>query len=288
MSDLTKHWAWKQRLAPNLKLLLLVLSDESDDRGECGTSPVSHFSHKCCMGERTVFRLLQQLEEYGLITRTRRFQSGRQVASEYRLNLAAHYKGSVPDDQLHPRRSAKLADRGNREPERTQPRRPANLAERAMTGRTANLAEETTKAVVVSSTNQRGDSDGTPTPDHLTPPRSYSRDQQSDAITLVAGLPFDVAQQILDEAEGYERKGLRKSSDPLRLLRSLIRAAESTGTFEGSHGSEIARERQRRAHDDREAARRAADRARIKPADSATAKRHIDALAAMLRVGGSA
>lgn len=61
MSDLTKHWAWKQRLAPNLKLLLLVLSDESDDRGECGTSPVSHFAHKCCMGERTVFRLLRQL-----------------------------------------------------------------------------------------------------------------------------------------------------------------------------------------------------------------------------------
>ena len=177
MSDLTKHWAWKQRLAPNLKLLLLVLSDESDDRGECGTSPVSHFSYKCCMGERTVFRLLQQLEGYGLVTRAKRFQGGRQVASEYRLNLATHYKGAVPDDQLATKRSAKLAERGIYGPDGPDTRRPANLADREMAGRAASLAEETTTAVVVSSTTKRCDSDGIPHADGLIPPRSYTPEQ---------------------------------------------------------------------------------------------------------------
>lgn len=288
MSDLTKHWAWKQRLTPNLKLLLLVLSDESDDRGECGTSPVSHFSYKCCMGERTVFRLLQQLEGYGLVTRTKRFQGGRQVASEYRLNLAAHYKGSVPDDQLDAKRSAKLADRNSVDPKSVEPSRTANLAAREMTGRTAKLAEETTKAVVVSSTTKRDGSGGRAYAYELIPPRSYTPEQQASALTLVAHLPHPLAQKALDEAEGYERKRLRKGSDPLRLLQSFVRVIETTDTFEGNHGIDIARERERRSRDAREASERAVARARLRPADPATAKKHLEAVAAMLRTGSSA
>ncbi|WP_202843206.1 hypothetical protein [Luteimonas saliphila] len=288
MSDLTKHWAWKQRLAPNLKLLLLVLSDESDDRGECGTSPVSHFSYKCCMGERTVFRLLQQLEECGLVTRTKRFLGGRQVASQYKLNLANHYKGVVPDDQLATKRSANLADRSNVKPVSVEISRPANLAVREMTGRTASLAEETTKAVVVSSTTKRGDSCGRPHAEGLIPPRSYSPAQQASALAMVATLAAPVGQRVMDEAEGYERKGLRTSSDPLRLLQSFVRAAETNGTFDGTHGIEIARERERRAREAREAAERAAARTRLKPSDPNTAKKHLDAVAAMLRSGSRA
>ncbi len=287
MSDLTKHWAWKQRLAPNLKLLLLVLSDESDDRGECGTSPVSHFSHKCCMSERTVFRLLQQLEEYGLVTRTKRFQHGRQVASEYRLNLAAHYKGSVPDDQLDAKRSAKLADRNSVDPKSVDTSRTANLAVREMTRRSVKLAEETTEAVVVSPTTKRGDSSGRPHPYDLIPPRCYTREQQASALALVAHLPLPLAQKALDEAEGYERKGLRKGSDPLRLLQSFVRVIETTDTFESNHGIDIARERERRAREDREAAERAAARARLKPTDPGVAKKHMAMLTAMLRTGGT-
>lgn len=287
MSDLTKHWAWKQRLAPNLKLLLLVLSDESDDRGECGTSPVSHFSYKCCMGERTVFRLLQQLEGYGLITRRKRFQGGRQVTSEYRLNLTTHYRGATPDDQLATRRSASLAERDTIGRGKAQIGRPANLAVRAATTRTARLADQTTRAVVVSSTTQRGDSDGTPGATDLIPPRSYTPEQQASALALVAHLPGPLDQLVLDEAEGYERKGLRKSDDPLRLLQGFIRSVEAKGTFDSIHGIEIARERERRARDAREAAERAAARARFKPADPNTAKKHIEAVAAILRCGST-
>jgi len=188
MSDLTKHWAWKQRLAPNLKLLLLVLSDESDDRGECGTSPVSHFAHKCCMGERTVFRLLGQLEGYGLISRSKRFQDGRQVASEYRLNLDTHHRGEIPADQVEQARTASLA--GPRGPaRRTRSSRPASSAVRPVGTRTAELADQTTKAVVVSSTTKRGDSSDTLCTTDLIPPLSYTPQQQASALVLVAHLP---------------------------------------------------------------------------------------------------
>ncbi len=284
MSDLTKHWAWKQRLAPNLKLLLLVLSDESDDRGECGTSPVSHFAHKCCMGERTVFRLLGHLEGYGLISRSKRFQDGRQVASEYRLNLDAYHRGEIPADQVEQARTASLA--GPRRPaQRARSSSPASSAVRPVGTRTAELADQKTKAVVVSSTTKRPDGSDTPCSTDLIPPRSYTPEQQATALALVAHLPGPLDQLVLDEAEGYERKRLRKSHDPLRLLQGFIRSAEAKGTFEGVHGVEIARERERRAHDAREAAERAAARARLKPADPATTRKHIEAVAAMLRPG---
>lgn len=284
MSDLTKHWAWKQRLAPNLKLLLLVLSDESDDRGECGTSPVSHFARKCCMGERTVFRLLGQLEDYGLISRSKRFQDGRQVASEYRLNLDAYHRGEIPADQVEQARTASLAWPPN--PARgARSSRPASSAVRPVGTRTAELADQETKAVVVSSTTKRGDGSDTPGSADLIPPRSYTPEQQACALALVARLPAPLDQLVLDEAEGYERKRLRKSDDPLRLLQGFIRSAEAKGTFEGVHGVEIARERKRRAHDAREAADRAAARARLKPADPATTRKHIEAVTAMLRPG---
>lgn len=287
MSDLTKHWAWKQRLAPNLKLLLLVLSDESDDRGECGTSPVSHFAHKCCMGERTVFRLLGQLEGYGLISRSKRFQDGRQVASEYRLNLDAYHRGEIPADQVEQARTASLA--GPRSSaRRARSSSPASSAVRSVGTRTAELADQKTKAVVVSSTTKPGDGSDTPCSTDLIPPRSYTPEQQASALALVAHLPGPLDQLVLDEAEGYERKRLRKSDDPLRLLQGFIRSAEAKGTFEGVHGVEIARERQRRARDAKEAAERAAARARLKPADPATTKKHIEAVAAMLRTGRSA
>ncbi|GAB2503080.1 hypothetical protein GCM10027084_16900 [Pseudoxanthomonas sangjuensis] len=240
------------------------------------------------MGERTVFRLLQQLEEYGLVTRTKRFQGGRQVASEYRLNLAAHYKGAVPDDQLATKRSAKLAARGIYERDSPETRCPANLADREMTGRAASLAEETTKAVVVSSTTKRCDSGGTPHVDDLIPPRSYTPEEQETALALVACLDAPLDQKVLDEAEGYERKGLRKSRDPLRLLQSFIRVAKSQGTFESNHGIDIARERERRIRDAREAADRAAARACLKPADPSTAKKHMETVAALLRARSTA
>ena len=288
MSDLTKHWAWKQRLAPNLKLLLLVLSDESDDRGECGTSPVSHFAHKCCMGERTVFRLLRQLEGYGLISRAKRFQDGRQVASEYTLNLNAYHRGEIPPDQVDQARTASLAVPRDPSPKTGAGRGPASSAVRPAGTRTAALAEQTTRAVVVSSTTQRGDSDVTPRDNDLIPPRSYTPEQQASALALVAHLPAPLDQLVLDEAEGYERKRLRKSDDPVRLLQGFIRSVEAKGTFDSIHGVEIARERQRCARDSKEAAERAAARARLKPADPVTTRKHIEAVAAMLRTGRSA
>ncbi|MGE5451100.1 MAG: helix-turn-helix domain-containing protein [Acidobacteriota bacterium] len=32
------HWAWEQRLAPSLKLVLMALADAADDEGQCWPS----------------------------------------------------------------------------------------------------------------------------------------------------------------------------------------------------------------------------------------------------------
>src|SRR5690606_31338302 len=107
-------------------------------------------------------------------------------------------------------------------------------------------------------------------------PQRYSPEQQATALAMVACLSAPLGQRVMDEAEGYERKGLRKSSDPLRLLQSFVRAAEENGTFDGTHGVEIARDRARRAREAREAAQRAATRARLKPSDPSVAQKHLE------------
>lgn len=282
MSDLTKHWAWRQQLPPTQKLLLLVLSDESDDQGCCGTSTIAHFANKCCMSERTVFRLLQILESYGLIERQQRFEDGRQLPSEFLLKLDAYVTDDLVEDQLAKRRPAKLSSPLMIKGDNLAGR--AKSSPSALTPRPDNLAGETTKGVVVLNTTTTPD-DGLrePLSSSLVPPCSLSLEERAQALQMVAGQPFTFAQQLLDEIEGSIQLGKIKGSWP-GLLCSLI----SNG-LTPNRGLAVARERKRREVADRQAKERAAEQANRAPIDPEVRRAKLLEIAALLETAdGSA
>ncbi len=67
------NWAWQQLLSPNLKLILMALSDAADDDGICWPS-VSTIAKRCNVSTRTVRRGLQSLIETGLLMSEPRYR----------------------------------------------------------------------------------------------------------------------------------------------------------------------------------------------------------------------
>ncbi len=61
MSVAAYQWAWRQGLAPTVKLVLVALAEFSDERGRCWPS-VNTLADRTGLNRRSVFRALQQLE----------------------------------------------------------------------------------------------------------------------------------------------------------------------------------------------------------------------------------
>ncbi len=59
------NWAWRQLLAPTAKLVLMSMVDAADDPGVCWPS-VPTLARNCCVSERTVRRIMGDLEASGL------------------------------------------------------------------------------------------------------------------------------------------------------------------------------------------------------------------------------
>jgi hypothetical protein len=81
---------WKSDVQPvNARMTLLALADNANDRGLCWPS-TAHLAGKTGLSRRTVFRVLAQLSEEGLIERlARTHPSGAQAASAYRIDVEA-------------------------------------------------------------------------------------------------------------------------------------------------------------------------------------------------------
>ncbi|WP_425610856.1 helix-turn-helix domain-containing protein [Xanthomonas albilineans] len=87
MSIKAMNWAWEQRLPPNSKLILMALADSADEVGKCWPR-VRLIAEKCCASERTVQRVLKELEERGFLHIERRFRGdGGQSSNAYYLCL---------------------------------------------------------------------------------------------------------------------------------------------------------------------------------------------------------
>lgn len=87
MSIKAMNWAWEQRLPPNSKLILMALADSADEIGKCWPR-VRLIAEKCCASERTVQRVLKELEERGFLHIERRFRGdGGQSSNAYYLCL---------------------------------------------------------------------------------------------------------------------------------------------------------------------------------------------------------
>jgi DNA-binding transcriptional MocR family regulator len=61
--------AWKARVSPTQKLVLLALADHADAGGECFPS-VPMLAEKCSLSERSVQGALRELERAGYFNRT--------------------------------------------------------------------------------------------------------------------------------------------------------------------------------------------------------------------------
>lgn len=97
MSVRAMTWAFEQPLAGHHKVVLLVLADCFDDeRGICFPS-VRYIAERAYTSERTVIRVLGDLEAGGYLTRQDRHDSnGRQMSSIYRLQTSISVRQHPP------------------------------------------------------------------------------------------------------------------------------------------------------------------------------------------------
>ncbi|WP_174941276.1 helix-turn-helix domain-containing protein [Burkholderia lata] len=138
MSIHLMNQAWKTTLATGAKFVLVAVCDTANDEGVCWPS-VETIRRKCSMGERTVQRHLDDLEQAGIISRS--FRKGRSTTyqvHESKFPLSPPAKLAPPQER-HPRQDdapAKLAPT----PAKSDTVPPPNS-----TGTPAKLAPRTTK-----------------------------------------------------------------------------------------------------------------------------------------------
>lgn len=98
MSIKAINWAWKQSLPPGQKLVLIRLADRADDNGECWPSQKS-IAEDTGQNERTVRRIVKQLESRGLLTRYwgQYREDGSRGSDHYKLHLQDTMPGRLED-----------------------------------------------------------------------------------------------------------------------------------------------------------------------------------------------
>lgn len=75
--------AWAAHLTPSAKLVLMALADNADDKGVCWPS-VRLLAKKCCLSEREIRRILEQLKSGGYVRISKRFRTdGSQTSNRY-------------------------------------------------------------------------------------------------------------------------------------------------------------------------------------------------------------
>jgi Helix-turn-helix domain len=93
MSIRIMTWAWASELPPTPKLVLMALADIADDHGICWPSQ-NTLAKKCSTAERSVRRILLQLQASKLLFVESRFRpNGSQASNRYRLAI-----GGPPDN----------------------------------------------------------------------------------------------------------------------------------------------------------------------------------------------
>jgi biotin operon repressor len=98
MSVAAMSWAWQQDCpTPTAKLVLLKLADNANDAGECWPSLATIARH-CGVERNTVWRVIRQLAERGLVRVEHRCVDGVALPNRYRLALTVGgvYQKSPP------------------------------------------------------------------------------------------------------------------------------------------------------------------------------------------------
>ena len=229
------NWAWQQRLSPNLKLILMALSDAADDNGVCWPG-VATVAEKCNISTRTVRRGLRSLIESGLLVSEPRYRGdGSNSSNRYRLRLGG-------GDKLSP-----TPDSGDRPPGHGCQGPPDNrVTPRTTTG--IHIESPPLPSHDADAVSQEVAAGGGGNSLVLVYPRALSQAECDEACVKLAGLSEELAQQLLDELAASMKKGAIKST-PLAYLRGLVKRARA-GTFTPEGALTTAQQRRRKAEAD--------------------------------------
>ena len=226
------NWAWRQQLSPTPKLILMALADAANDDGICWPS-VSTVATKCCVSVRTVRRVMQKLVDRGLLHSEQRYRKdGSCSSNRYQLRLeggdrlspAAGHGDVIPGQGCEGSPDASDIPGTTRGTQKESPQTPGTAA----------------GAVVPRSTGS-----GAGKLSELEYPKALSVAEREAARQKLAGLPDDLAQQLLDELAASIRANVIQTT-PLAYLRGLI-ARVRAGTFTPEGALRIADMRVRRA-----------------------------------------
>lgn len=235
------NWAWKQKLRPTPRLILMSLADAADDFGVCWPS-VPTVATKCCVSDRTVRRVMKKLEDHRLMLSEPRYRKdGSCSSNRYRLQLDGGDRlSSAPDpDDTTPGQWCEGPPDTGVIPGTTsgtvnEPQQPQETA--------ASMAD------TVARDCSGGDLSG------LVYPRALTAAEQEEASRKLAGLPVALAQQLLDELAASIRNNVIQKT-PLAYLRGLVSRARA-GTYTPEGALRVAEQRRQRAKVDTATRRR--------------------------------
>ena len=227
------NWAWRQKLKPVPKLVLMALADAADDSGVCWPS-VATVAAKCNVSTRTVRRVMKTLSAQGLLVSEQRHRKdGSRSSNRYRLLLAG-------GDNLSPASVTSVTTSGHPCPgvhdTRVRPRTTRGI-------QTESPQTQTSPAEPVVSTDPEEGGGGNP--QDLEYPKGLTKAEREQARQNLGDLPGALAQQLLDELSAYVAAGTIRVS-PLAYLRGLVKRARA-GEFAPEAGLKVAENRRRRA-----------------------------------------
>jgi len=230
MSNAHLNWAMRRNVAPSRKLVLLKLSDMANEKGVCWPS-IANIARDCRLSPRSVQRVLRELEANGLIRVFSRHRSdGSRTSNGY---VVAPDGGVVlsPSDDTHDT-TIRQHCRGGGDTDVTP------LTHRRTPKEPPLPSVDTPHSVVAG-----GGGDFSV----LVFPPTLSAAEVTAANTLLQGIAFDTAQQVLDElAENIKRNAIRRS--PTAYLRGLVRRVhERTFVPESGLAVRSSRHAERRA-----------------------------------------
>lgn len=207
------NWSWTLPLRPTTKLILMSLSDMANDEGECFPS-INYIAKRCCISPRHTRREIHKIISMDLMsTETRKRKDGSQTSNLYTLNIdkAVFDKLSPPKNRT--KDTATSPDRETPQPsgddEQTLPLTTIEPSIKPTTTTTTELAA-------------------------LKWPPELSSIDRSSIGKIVVGVPYEVAQQLLDELAGQ----LANIKRPVGYFHALLRKHQQ-GLFIPSSSTQV-------------------------------------------------
>jgi hypothetical protein len=227
MSLRVMTWAWSIRLSPAPKLVLMALADEADDNGYCFPSR-RRLADKCSLGQRTVRRILGQLEIDGYLKVQPRYRGDRS-----RTSNGYYLRSAAPPAKMA--RGRAVPDLGPRAPETGGPGSDAPPLP-------AIHALEDPPQPSARTSPERGNTANPPTGcgGDLQFPEQLSRGHVAALGDVLAPLDATRQQQVLDELAG--RLKLGGIANPIRYCAALVQRVEQR-QFRPELGIQVAESR---------------------------------------------